>query len=276
MPLARQQLCGAPHVYAVAVATALGIPRLAESGAAEILREHWELVRTVFDVQYYAWRIHDSGFTLILRHRHQALETDPALQRRWALLGTRSSPRAERLRERVTCLSGFMQTLLQTASRRLRQHCGGPGTWWAPRYRGTLLADDSALLAAICAIEHGDDQPPCLASSRNHHHPGACPRLAAPPASTMPDGEVLPRDSTPFGIRPPPPGRDQELVDTFREQISSDQRSAYAQALDHAWALGRPESLSEAMARLGRNSGRGRSRRLRELDDDLGLCGVWG
>jgi len=43
------------------------------------------------------------------------------------------------------------------------------------------------------------------------------------------------------------------------------------------WALGRPERLRAVLARPARSSGGGgRGRVLRDLDDDRGLCGVWG
>ena len=167
-----------------------------------------------------------------------------------------------------------MQTLLQTLRRLRSLRC--PGTWWAPRYRSCLLSDDSALIAAVLAIEH--EQNGVLSSSvtQREFPQEGLPQLATLPLCVMPDGEVLPRDGTPMGVRPPPPGQDHALLQDCLEQGLDDQTPTYAKALGQAWALGRPESLSESMARLGRQSGRGRSRRIRELDDDWGLCGVWG
>ena len=275
MPLSRQSLCGPPHLYAVQVQTALSLPRLAESGACAVLLQHIETVRHVFDASIYAWRVDPEGFSLILRHRANFAGSLSALQDRWALLGGKSIPRGERLLERVCSLSGFMQTLLQTASRELRKACGGPGTWWTPRYRSCLLSDDSALIAAVLAMEDAEGS---LMASREHRGGAGeqLPQLATLPLCLMPDGEVLPRDITPMGIKPPPPGQDHSLLSDCLEQGAEDHTPIYAKALRQAWALGRPESLTESMARLGRSSGRGRSRRIRELEDDWGLCGVWG
>ncbi|TVR08456.1 MAG: hypothetical protein EA401_13935 [Planctomycetota bacterium] len=75
---------------------------------------------------------------------------------------------------------------------------------------------------------------------------------------------------------PPSPGNDQDLFDRFCQQLPSESADEYLKAALHSWALGRPESLTEALSRLARGPGRGRSRRARELDDELGLCGVWG
>ena len=277
MPLSRQSLCGPPHVYALQVNTALDLPRLAESGAVALFLEHLETIRHVFDARVYAWRIEASGFSLIIRHRSQLSGQLMQLQQRWKLLGGKTIPRGERLIERVTSLCGLMQTLLQTASRRLRARCGGPGTWWAPRYRSCLLSDDSALIASVLALEHEVDEAVLSSSCTQREFPQeGLPQLATLPLCVMPDGEVLPRDTTPMGVKPPPPGNDYSLLNNCLEQGADDQAPIYAQALSQAWALGRPESLSESMARLGRQSGRGRSRRIRELDDDWGLCGVWG
>jgi hypothetical protein len=250
---------------------------LAEDGACDLLLHHLEMVRQVFDASIYAWRISASGFTLVLRHRAQFSGQLNKLQQRWALLGGKTVPRGERLIERVSSLSGLMQTLLQTASRCLGKRCGGPGTWWAPRYRCCLLSDDSALIAATIAIEqHRNDSLLSSSTAQRETPQEGLLQLASLPLCVMPDGEVRPSDTTPMGVKPPPPGQDYALFQDCLEQGVEDHARIYDKALNQAWALGRPESLSESMARLGRQSGRGRSRRIRELDDDWGLCGVWG
>lgn len=277
MAVSRSALCGPPHTYVVSVSTALGLPRLAESGACSCLLQQMEQVRKVFDAYYYGWNILPDSFQLIIRHRSGIRENEGLLLRRWAQLGGKTTPRADHLAQRLTSLSGFMQTLLQTAAHQLRRHCGGPGTWWAPRYRSCLLSDDSALIAATAGVEYVTAGSQALSSSREQHQPHeSTPHLSALPLSLMPDGEVLPRDATPMGIKPPPPSQNQDLLNHCLDQWPAESAAIYHRALQRAWALGRPESLSETLARLGRSGGRGRSRRLRELDDEWGLCGVWG
>ncbi|TVR42663.1 MAG: hypothetical protein EA402_11295 [Planctomycetota bacterium] len=279
MPICRQALCGPPHCYYLSVRTALDLPRLAESGVAALLGEQLELVREVFDAHLYAWRIQAEGFQLVLRHRVRRNEDSSLIAQRWQRLGGKSTPRPESLQARLVTLSGLMQTLLSSLAKRLRRHTGGPGTWWAPRFTSCLLCDDSALIAAITALEYTENAQGCLGSSQHQHGQSAIPgqpHLAPPPLSVMPDGTVLPRDTTPMGIRPPPPGLEQELLDTCVSQMEDEQLMRYRQAIERSWAMGRPESLSECLARLGRSGGRGRSRRARELDDEWGLCGAWG
>jgi hypothetical protein len=68
----------------------------------------------------------------------------------------------------------------------------------------------------------------------------------------------------------------QTWLDRFSATMRTEHLSMYGEAIQHGWALGRPESLTDVLTRLGRGQGRGRSRSLRDLSDELGLCGVWG
>ncbi|TVR08300.1 MAG: hypothetical protein EA401_14125, partial [Planctomycetota bacterium] len=155
MAIPRASICGPPHTYFVHVQTALGLPRLGHPQASEILLDVLEVVRGVFDAGIYAWSIREDCWSWIVRHRADMPEDESRLRQRWARLGSRSIPRAPALQERLTSLSGLMQTVLGHASRGLSKSCGGPGTWWAPRFRCCLLADDCAVLAAVHGLEHG-------------------------------------------------------------------------------------------------------------------------
>ena len=190
--------------------------------------QHLETVRRVFGASIYAWRVDPDGFSLIIRHRATFAGHLGGLQERWALLGGKTIPRGERLMERVTSLSGFMQTLLQTASRQLRKACGGPGTWWTPRYRSCLLSDDSALIAAVLAMEDSAKTDSLASSREQRGNIDGLPQLATLP-SVDAGWRGASKDITPMGIKPPPPGQDhtaQRLPRTGAE----DHTPIYAQA----------------------------------------------
>ena len=170
-----------------------------------------------------------------------------------------------------------MQTLLQRFSREWNRRHESRGHLWAGRYRACLLADDNALLAAIAWVEseqlHQDTRVLSSADSRSGLPPVP---LASLPIRRGPDGSLFTADESPPGLSPLT-SRDGRLG--FREfvaQLPPADLAAYGAALSNGWALGRPESLSGLLSRIGRSGGRGRSRQLRELDDRAGLCGVWG
>ena len=99
---------------------------------------------------------------------------------------------------------------------------------------------------------------------------------ASRPCAWIPSGAVFPADETPLAL--PPPDRDtlSELWTRWCADRDEDDQPCWDAAMPLAWAIGRPESLTEAVTRLGRQSGRGRRRRIRDLGDSLGLCGIWG
>jgi hypothetical protein len=158
-----------------------------------------------------------------------------------------------------------MQTLAQRYSRAYHARHGGRGHLWRERYHACLLADDSALIAAWAWLH------------RCGRHHGQLSRPFTPlPLRQLPDGSAVAADEAPFGLPPPPAHVGTELAQHLADNLTGDDLAMYGQALNRSWCLGRPESLVEAQARLGRDVGRGRSRRRHELNDQLGLCGVWG
>ncbi|MBA3709502.1 MAG: hypothetical protein H0W83_11870 [Planctomycetes bacterium] len=170
-----------------------------------------------------------------------------------------------------------MQTLLQRYSRDRNRRHGTRGRLWASRYRSTLIADDRSLLAAIAWLEDAAPALSAISSSRDARSSSRAPlTLAAPPLRIGPGEFLFPADESPPGCPPPLAPDHAACLRRFSAGISENARVAYGHALRSGWALGRPESLGGVLQRLARVNGRGRSRRLRELDDDLGLCGVWG
>jgi hypothetical protein len=170
-----------------------------------------------------------------------------------------------------------MQTLLQRFSREWNRRHAGRGHLWSGRYRACLLADDNALLAAVAWVE--DDhlhRATRVVSSVDARGASAPVPLAPLPIRRGPDGSLFTADESPPGLSPL---TDQDGRTGFRDYVAElppGDLAAYGVALSNGWALGRPESLSGLLSRIGRSGGRGRSRQLRELDDRLGLCGVWG
>ena len=101
--------------------------------------------------------------------------------------------------------------------------------------------------------------------------------LTPPPLRRDPSGLVFPADEAPLSLLPPAAAALDDLWDEWQSQLDDDDHACWDSTMSLAWALGRPESLTEALARLGRNTGAsGRRRRIRDLGDQLGLCGIWG
>lgn len=271
--LSRNRLIGHPYTYHLQLATALDQPCYAQFDAQGELREILEQVRAAYDARCYAWALAPSRLNLVLRHV-PSTEDDDRLRQRWRTLGGSARIPATRLRARMDSLGCLMQTLAQRTSQAWHRRHGTRGHLWAGRYRACLLADDAALLVACACCERlpgavvasgrtgdADDNPP--------------PYLAPLPIRSLPGGMMVPADEAQLGLPHPLPDAEGQLMPEFVAQIESALPS-YMHALEHGWALGRPESLTECVGRLGRTSGRGRSRQVRELDDELGLCGVWG
>jgi hypothetical protein len=272
----RLQLAGPPHIYYVTGRCALNQPLFAqEQEAAHFLTLAAALLRCA-DANLFGYAIEGQAYHLIFQHREQVLDSDREILQRWRRFsGGGPGQQAGKLRARFASVGGIMQTLAQRYSRAWHQRHGGSGSIWAGRYRACLLADASGLLCAIAWLEYACAER-MLLSSRGRHQPEHEPQLASLPLREHRDGSVTPADEGALLTVPPPPSRIQELIDLFADDIDDDSFQVYGHALDHGWALGRPESLIEATARLGREGGRGRSRRIRELDDVLGLCGFWG
>ncbi|MDA3960455.1 MAG: hypothetical protein PF961_06670 [Planctomycetota bacterium] len=275
MPIERGALLGPPHTYLVQGSCACDRPALADRVDRNAFLALLAQLQLVFDYRLYAYAIHASSYRLVLRHRSDSPESEARLAGRWGLLGARSSVPPERLRARLTSLSGLMQTLAQRYSRDYHRRHGGRGTLWAGRYRACLLADDAAVLAAVVWLEHEASALAPAASSRHRQRLGQ-PRLAPLPLRALPDGSMMPADEAPLDMPPPSPTEADRLLGELVDELSDATLATYGAALSRGWCLGRPESLAEPLSRLGRTAGRGRSRQLRELDDELGLCGVWG
>jgi len=278
MVVTRLSLQALPGVHYVVVDTAHGHSAFAEAGDRAALFTLIEGVRAVYEARLHGVALTPSRLTLLVQPG-EANDDDARLRRRWALLGGRSEPPPARLRARLGSLSGFMQTLLQRASRDWNRRHGSRGHLWAGRYRATLLADDRALLAAqarledalVAEVSAGMGLTGTQASPVHH-----VLSLAGPVLRLAANGFVFPADEAPPACAPPPADTAAEHLARFLATVPAASRAVYAHALDHGWALGRPESLRAVLARLARShAGGGRGRMLRDLDDDWGLCGVW-
>lgn len=276
MPCPRRNILGPPDVYLIRMTCALAHPAFSQAAEATSLLDLVQRLGEGFRIRLYGYRIDPAEVALVLRHDRTQTETDEALRRRWTGLGGRSTGMTTaRLRRRLGSLEGFMQTLCQRASRDWNRRHHSRGHLWAGRYRTCLLADDAALLAGVAWCED-HSRGEAVTSSRGRHGGGSAPLLAALPLRIAPGHLVLPADESPPGC-PPPADQDlQACFDHYGTGLTPACRAAYDRALKRGLALGRPESLSETIARLGRDGGRGRSRQLRDLDDQRGLCGVWG
>jgi len=231
-----------------------------------------ERVRTTFQARLFAYGIDAQGVRLVVAPRDHRQEPEARLRDRWRRLSPRSVPPTARLRARLGSLSGFMQTALQRFTRDSNQRHGCRGGLWAGHYRSTALADDRSLLAALSWIESA----PGLTSQGNHDLPREVLSLAPPPLRTGPGDFLCPADEAPPGCFPVPEGTIGQYLQRFAGTISVAAGQAHGRALAAGWALGRPESLGGVISQLGRTRGRGRMRQVRDLDDELGLCGVWG
>lgn len=267
----RSLLFAAPSTAWVSVRCALDQPLFSAAADRDDALTVIEQVRDGYDAALYAWCLAPGALHLVLQLPERLPVDDAWLRQRWQRAGGGAAIPADRLRKRLTDLGGCMQTLLQRMSRARNRRHGTRGAIWAGRYRACLIADDAALLAAIAWLE-GDLARDGVASSRD----GRGPRLAAPPLRVGPDGKWYPADECPPGLPPPEPGARQAWIARIADELGPEHRRAYGEAIAHGWALGRPESLTGPLARLGRGPGRGRSRSLRHLADELGLCGVWG
>ncbi len=276
MPLVRGILVGPPHTYLVQVATAAGLAAFERAGEAEHLLRLIARLRQAFDLRIYGYLISASELRLVLRHHPTINDTDEQLRTRWARMGGSRLTSITRIKQRFASLGGFMQSLLQRFSREWNRRHESRGHLWSGRYRACLLADDSALLAAVCWVENARRALPVCTSAVARAAAEPLLPLAPLPIRRGPDGSLFPGDESPPGL---PPLTDEDGLGGFRDyvlQLPGDDLIAYGAALSNGWALGRPESLSDILSRIGRSGGRGRSRQLRELDDRMGLCGVWG
>ena len=267
MVVDRQRLLGAPHIYYLTLQTALDQPVFTEEAERDDFLELLELVRTVFAAQLFGWRLDSAQI-------HLALRLDPRIrdpEARLDLLGSRNHPSHERLQQRLGSIGSLMQCLGQRFAHRSHARHGSRGHFWAGRYRNCLLADDAALLASIAWLER-----PGAASSACHRGGDRPPRLSRLPLRVLPGGLAVPADEAQLGFPPPAPTDEHQAFQAFCQELDEDSLRSYGQALTRGWALGRPESLTESLDRLGRSSGRGRSRQIRELEDWQGLCGLWG
>jgi hypothetical protein len=278
MPLVRKTLLGPPHTYLVKATTAQNLA-LFDGDEAEHFLTLLETVRSAFAVRVFAYQLDPNGFRLIFRHSAHANDTDDALRRRWTSVGGSLLTPVTRLKQRFTTLSGFMQTLLQRYSRSVNRRTGRRGHVWSGRYRACLLADDLGLLASVAWIEATTHHKTISSSATWRQSSQQIQNnvtLSPLPLRLGPDGMWFTADESPPGL---PPLRDAQvdgLFAAFTKGLPAADMIHYGQALEHGWAFGRPESLSQTIARLSRPSGRGRSRSVHDLDDALGLCGVWG
>lgn len=268
----RDPLLGHPHCYAVEIESAQALPILDRLGSD--LPRILEQVRSVFEARLYAWSATATRLRIVLQHVDRVGGDDAWLRDRWVKAGGIPGIKAEQLRRRLTSLAGFMQTLLQRLSRCHNAGRDQRGSVWARRYRACLLGDDDAVLAATLCCERRRDAP-LLQSSAGAVAAAPPVRLAPPPIRLGPDGQWFhAEDGTP-GLLPPPDDERPLWLARIAGEFSED-LERYDQALAHGWALGRSESLTGALQRLGRDEGRGRSRKLRDLGDRVGLVGLWG
>jgi len=277
MPLIPGVLVGPPHTYLVQVSTALGMAVFDHPGEADHLLTLVARLREAFDLRLFGYLITQDGLRLVVRHHPTVSDGDDRLRARWALIDGSPLITVPRIKQRFASLGGFMQTLLQRFSRDWNRRHSSRGHLWSGRYRACLLADDNALLAAVAWVEdehlHRATRVVSSVGGRIAHAPVP---LSPLPIRRGPDGSLFTADESPPGL---PPLTDQDGRTGFRDYVAElppNDLAAYGIALSNGWALGRPESLSGLLSRIGRSGGRGRSRQLRELDDRLGLCGVWG
>ncbi len=270
----RDLLVGEPHCYCVHAQCALGQPLFSKDKEAEAFLAFIEEIRECFDLRIYGIALFEDAYFLIFQHVAHSVESDETLQQRWqTLTGTHKIIPSIRLRDRFCNLTGIMQTIAQRYSRAFHQRHGGRGSIWATRYRSCLLADDSAILAGLAWMAA---QEQALITAPLPLKQEASIALTPSPLREVAPGVVVPTDEAPLGTVPPAGDIWPELLDNFLSGLPHDNIEAYGNALTKSWALGRPESLVPSLSRMSRSSGRGRSRQLHELNDDLGLCGIWG
>ena len=270
----RENIVGEPHCYCVHAHCALGQQIFSQGQEAEHFLELLEHLRHCFDLRIYAYAICPDRYYILLQHQERLLDNDQVIQDRWQeWTGSSRILPINKLREKMCSLSSIMQTLSQRYSRSYHSRHQGKGSIWASRYRACLLADDTALLASIAYLRSMQKQAVRMAPILGDDHG---PSINPSPLREVATGVITPTDEAPLGTHPPAAEEWPVLLDSFLEGISPDCYDDYRQALEHGWALGRPESLVPSLARMSRPSGRGRSRQLHDLNDDLGLCGLWG
>jgi hypothetical protein len=277
MPILRKIVMGPPHTYVVQAESTQAMPLFDPVEATHFLHLV-DLVSRAFDARLFGYRIIPTGFHLIFRHMAVLNDADEHVRKRWQSIGGSPLTTLPRIKNRFTSLGGFMQTLLQRFSRDWNRRHARRGHLWASRYRACLLADDLALLASVAWLEKQSSSPATvIATSANLNAVGeASLRLTPLPLRLGPDGSWYTADESPPGLAPLREAQVNALFNTFVQGIPPDDLARYGTAIARSLAFGRPDSLSQTIARLSRDSGRGRSRQIHDLDDQLGLCGVWG
>ena len=270
----RDLIAGEPHCYCIHGVSALGHDIFNQGNEASEFLKLVEQLRHCFDLRIYGYLICTDSYYIIMQHQGQVRDNDQVLQDRWhELTGSQRLLPASRLRQRFTSLTGIMQTLAQRYSRAYHKRNGGRGSIWAERYRACLLADDSAVLAAIAFFHSKQNEALRLAPLHGDEYG---PIISPSPLREVAHGVITPTDEAPLGTHPPAAEVWPILLSDFLETLDADSNKDYGHALLHGWALGRSESLVSSLSRMSRSSGRGRSRQLHELNDELGLCGLWG
>ncbi len=277
MPIIRKMMMGPPHTYVVQAETTQATPLFDHDETAYFLHLI-ETIRKPFDARIFGYRITPTGFYLILRHIAVLNDSDEHVRKRWQSMGGSPLTPLPRIKHRFTSLGGFMQTLLQRFSRDWNKRHSRRGHLWASRYRACLLADDLALLASVAWAELiPKPRTTFVATSASMSVVAETPIGLTPlPLRLGPDGSWYTADESPPGLTPLRDAQVNALFTTFAQGISPQDLTRYGTALCHGWAFGRPDSLSQTVSRLSRVGGRGRSRQIHDLDDQLGLCGVWG
>jgi hypothetical protein len=227
-------------------------------------------------MQITLWHAHveQHQLRLLFRHRTQARGTPHQWQMNYQQWQPRSRLQADAIEQRLTSLGGCMQVLTKEISQHINRKTNNRGTCWEPRFRCCLLADDSALCAM--ALSMHQEKTALKGESANiwqPHHDAAL-NCSALPLLRLPSGQVIPADQGPLGTLPSV--GDENLLADLQSENNHVDYLAWRSVWDKALAIGRPESLAETLGRFERPPSRGRRRRMRDLGDSWGLCGVWG
>lgn len=269
-------MLAAPHCYCVRAQCALEQALFAQADEAQLFLLHLEEIRLCYDLRIYGYAISKNSYAIILQHQERILDRDDILQNRWQkLTGSHKFYPANVLRDRFNDLTQIMKSLNQGYSRAYHQRHGGRGSIWAERYRSCLLADDTAIIACMSWIDTQQGHIVKYPNSPSKQHT-ALPLISPAPLREVAQKVIIPSDEAPLGTVPPLAEEWPLLLQDFFHGISNESRDIYATAISKGWALGKAESLVPCLSQLSRSEGRGRSRQLRDLNDDLGLCGVWG
>ena len=187
MAALRDSILGPPHTYYCSAATSWDHPCFTAPEDRRDLLDLLEVLRQTFDLRLFAFAREPHRYHLVLRHRDVFGHDDATLARRWRDGGGGAAD-GSRLRRRLTRLPGLLLTFAQRSSRAWHRRHGGRGPLWAGRYRSCLLADDTALLAAVAWVETvpGARLPP-TASSRGRPRAGTTtPQLTPLPLRATP------------------------------------------------------------------------------------------